>query len=78
MAQPIPPKVRDYIIERVGSWPKTGDINYPIEAAVNAFADYIDMIVARVIGEDVESVEAVAGSDLNRWGETLRETLVGL
>lgn len=50
----IPPKARDFVIERVGSWPKLGDINYPVAEAVEAMADYIDMIVARVFGEKLE------------------------
>jgi hypothetical protein len=53
MADALPPKVRDFVAQRVsvGRWPKFGDINYPVHEAVEAMADYIDMIAAKVVGE---------------------------
>lgn len=52
--QPIPPKFREFIAERVGSWPMRGDINYPWPEFGEAAADYFDMISAKVFGEDLE------------------------
>jgi hypothetical protein len=51
---PLPDPVRVFIAKRVGKWPERGDINYPFPEALEAMADYLDMLGARVFGETLE------------------------
>jgi hypothetical protein len=55
MAQPIPPKFRDFYAERYGAWVNNMDrLDVVLPRLVETQADYLDLLAAKVFGESLE------------------------